>query len=144
MFIGKTEMRVVRFSHIVFFIYISCILNACSPSVKQEQSNNVADTVIQNSNADSVAPGNIPASEMNVTFKVFKNETGETYGFGYDIYMNGKRYVHQPNIPAVSGNKGFSTEADAQKTAELVAYKVRHNMMPPSVTAQELDSIGVK
>ena len=52
--------------------------------------------------------------------------------------------VHQPNIPAVMGNRGFSTEEDAAKTADLVMYKLKNNIMPPSVSVSELDSIGIK
>jgi hypothetical protein len=74
--------------------------------------------------------------------EVFKNDS-ITKGFGYNILMNGKVIVHQPTVPAVRGNSGFSSEEDAGKTAELVLYKIKHNMMPPSVEIRELDSIGV-
>ena len=88
----------------------------------------------------------LPPSESNATFKVYRNDDGNLNGFGYDIYINGsdKPYVHQPNIPAVSGNKGFSTEDDARHTAELMVYKIKHNIMPPSVSVKELDSLGIK
>jgi hypothetical protein len=52
--------------------------------------------------------------------------------------------VHQPNIPAVMGNRGFASADDAAKTANLVAFKLKNNIMPPSVTTTELDSIGIK
>ena len=65
-------------------------------------------------------------------------------GWGYDILMNGKAFVHQPHIPAVAGGKGFSTKEDALKTANFVIKKLEQKIMPPSLTVQELDSLGVK
>lgn len=64
-------------------------------------------------------------------------------GFGYDIYIFDALYVHQPNVPAINGNRGFKTKAQAQKAGEFVAYKIRNNIMPPSVSIKELDSLGV-
>ncbi len=64
-------------------------------------------------------------------------------GYGYDIYIFDALYVHQPNVPAINGNRGFKTKEQAQKTGEMVAYKIKNNIMPPSVSVQELDSLGV-
>ncbi len=83
----------------------------------------------------------IKIKDQNISIKIFKNESPFS-GFGYDILMNGKAYVHQPNIPAVAGNNGFTTEKAARRTAELVANKIRRNIMPPTVDVHELDSIG--
>ena len=128
----------------ILFFYLVMLIS-CNSSTKQEQeSRGILDPVIHEITGE-VAPSasdQLPTTDSSVTFKVFRNETGE--GFGYDIYIDGKRYVHQPNIPAVAGNRGFSTEADAQKTAAFVAYKIIHNIMPPSVSVEELDSIGIK
>ncbi|CAN5626761.1 hypothetical protein BH11BAC1_BH11BAC1_21810 [soil metagenome] len=64
-------------------------------------------------------------------------------GFGYDVYLDHKLYVHQPHVPAVSGSKGFSSAANAKRTGEYIGYKIKHNIMPPSVSPHELDSLGV-
>lgn len=77
--------------------------------------------------------------EQTTEIKTFKMENG----WGYDISRNGKPYIHQPNIPAVSGNFAFETEEDAQTIAKLVAYKITNNIIPPSVTVEELDSLGI-
>ncbi|MEO5946397.1 MAG: DUF4907 domain-containing protein [Chitinophagaceae bacterium] len=83
----------------------------------------------------------------SLRIKVFNNDTAKNdkpiKGFGYDIYSNDALYIHQPSIPAVGGNNGFSTEAKAKKVAGFVVYKIEHNIMPPSVTPGELDSLGV-
>ncbi|MFH0896100.1 MAG: DUF4907 domain-containing protein [Bacteroidota bacterium] len=66
------------------------------------------------------------------------------HGFGYDILMNGKPYIHQPYIPAIQGNKVFSSVEDAQKTAALVNFKIKNNINPPSISIRELDSLKIK
>ena len=64
-------------------------------------------------------------------------------GWGYDIFVDGKKYIHQEQIPSVPGTKGFKSEEKARKAAEFIIYKIRNNIMPPSVTPEELDSLGV-
>lgn len=66
---------------------------------------------------------------------------GETYG--YKILMNGKTLIHQPHIPALPGNEGFKSEEDARTVAEFVIQKMRANVFPPTVSVEELDSLGV-
>jgi len=83
-----------------------------------------------------------PYENASVEIKTFQNDSAYG-GFGYDVYINNTMYVHQPNIPAVPGNKGFVTEEKAKRAGELVSYKIKHNIMPPSVTPKELDSLGV-
>jgi hypothetical protein len=63
--------------------------------------------------------------------------------FGYDIFLQGKPFVHQPNIPALPGNKGFTTKERAQKVAEFVVKKIRKNEMPPTVTSNDLNNMDV-
>lgn len=75
----------------------------------------------------------------SITFKTF----GSDSGWGYDIYINGILYIHQPNIPAVIGNSGFSKEEFAVKTALFVIEKIKKQIIPPSVSKAELDSLNV-
>ena len=63
--------------------------------------------------------------------------------FGYDILINGRPLVHQPSIPALSGNEGFTTKERAQKVAEFVVKKIIKNEMPPTVTSDDLNNMGV-
>lgn len=63
--------------------------------------------------------------------------------WGYDIYMYGKLYVHQPYVPAINENRGFEKEEYAVRTAQLAVDKIRNNVLPLSITVQELDSLGV-
>lgn len=63
--------------------------------------------------------------------------------YGYDIFVDGKLMVHQPTIPAVSGQNGFAKKKDAEKVAELVISKIKAGIMPPTVTKQEMEKLGV-
>jgi hypothetical protein len=63
--------------------------------------------------------------------------------FGYDILLNGKPLVHQPHIPGMPGNEGFTTKKRAQTVAEFVVKKIRNNEMPPMVTIDDLNEMGV-
>ena len=63
--------------------------------------------------------------------------------FGYDILLNGKPLVHQPSIPAMPGNDGFTSKEKAQKVANFVVKKIRNNEMPPTVTIEDLNRMGV-
>src|SRR5687767_6963704 len=49
------------------------------------------------------------------TFEVNDTLNRKLQGWGYDIYINGKRAIHQPIIPAIPGNNSFSSEEKARK-----------------------------
>ena len=51
--------------------------------------------------------------------------------------------MHQPNIPGLPGNEGFTTSERAQKVAEFVVEKIRNNGMTPSVSIEDLNKRGV-
>ena len=63
--------------------------------------------------------------------------------YGYDVFVDGKLLIHQTSIPAVQGNNGFETKADAEKVAQLVISKIRKGEMPPTVTIDELKKLKV-
>ncbi len=63
--------------------------------------------------------------------------------FGYDILLYGRPLVHQPTIPGLPGNEGFTTKERAQTVAEFVVKKIRNNEMPPTVTIEDLNTMGV-
>lgn len=88
------------------------------------------------------APKESPYKNAKIDIKVFENKEANLKGFGYDIYIYDALYVHQPHIPAINGNRGFHTQEQASKAAEFVIYKIRNNIMPPSLSVEELDSLG--
>ena len=76
----------------------------------------------------------------NIQVKTYKAESG----WGYDIYENNKLLIHQSSIPALPGNNGFTTQADAQKVAKLIVDKIKGNIMPPTLTLEDLKTIGIE
>ena len=86
-----------------------------------------------------------PYLNSKIESKTFENkEIGQKGTWGYDVSIDGNVYVHQPTIPAIGGNKGFKTQQDAEKTAELVVNKIKNNVLPPSVNPTELKGLGIE
>ncbi len=65
-------------------------------------------------------------------------------GFGYDILEGNRIIIHQPSVPGLQGNKGFSTKEDAAKVARLVIKKINKNIMPPTITQHDFKSLKIK
>ena len=81
-----------------------------------------------------------PYANAEITIKTILS-VNNTYG--YDILLYGRSLVHQPNIPGLPGNEGFTTKERAQTVAEFVVKKIRNNEMPPTVTIEDLNTMGV-
>jgi hypothetical protein len=96
---------------------------------------------------DTTRPKSNPYKDAKLEVRVFNNDSikqeNNPHGYGYDIYLFDTRYIHQPNIPAINGNRGFHTREQAYKAAALVMHKIRNNIMPPALSIVELDSLGV-
>jgi len=73
------------------------------------------------------------------TVSLFEPQTG----WGYDIFDGDKLLIHQPNIPVVQGLRGFRTEEDALKVADAVVVKLEQGMMPPTLSLEEMQDLGV-
>lgn len=88
-----------------------------------------------------------PYKDASIKVQIFKNDTvkpsSEYKGYGYNILINEALTVHQPHKPGVPGVMGFKSENDAKRAGDFIAYKIRNNIMPPTVSMQELDSLGV-
>ncbi|MFH1628999.1 MAG: DUF4907 domain-containing protein [Pseudomonadota bacterium] len=81
-----------------------------------------------------------PYANAEITIKIIPSAKKT---FGYDILLYGRPLVHQPNIPGLPGNEGFSTKERAQKVAEFMVKKIRNNEMPPTVTIEDLNNLDV-
>ena len=81
-----------------------------------------------------------PYANADLTIRIIPSVNGT---FGYDILLQEKPFVHQPSIPALPGNEGFKTRERAQRVAELVVKKIRSGEIPPTVSVEELNSMGV-
>ena len=104
--------------------------------------------------ACSTGSRNTTGSNTVVPGKIKPNQQVETYTFqiipaaentyGYEITEHGKIIVQQKTIPSLPGNKGFRTQDYAEKCALFVISKLNRNIIPPTVTPEEIDSIGIK
>ncbi len=103
---------------------------------------NNGDEATPDSNQIIKQDSNYAAPAVKQELKVVTNYV-DSIGWGYDVYVDGAMYIHQPHMPAVPGNKGFKTEEDARIAAGLVIYKLSMGISPPSITPDELDSLGV-
>lgn len=61
-------------------------------------------------------------------------------GYGYDILINNKPYIHQPYMPAVEGMIPFSSRHAARTVGYLVVKKLK-NHESPTITKKELELI---
>ena len=124
--INFMNLKQTDYKTFIFVFFISIIVFNCNSNTDNNQ-NNKNDTKHAVNN------------QVNIETKVIQVENG----YGYEIYIDGKKYIHQDIIPAIQGNKAFSTPENAQKTADFVASKIINNIIPPSVTVKELDSLNV-
>ncbi|MBK8847385.1 MAG: DUF4907 domain-containing protein [Bacteroidetes bacterium] len=122
-----------------FFVFV-----ACTGTVTTENSRN---ELFENHEKRDTSQMPKPPPLTNVSFKIFSNtdypKSGVSEGYGYAVYVGESMRIFQPNIPVVSGNSGFRSQADAEAVAKIVKYKVENHQMPPSITLNELDSIGI-
>lgn len=61
-------------------------------------------------------------------------------GWGYDILVNNELFIHQELIPAIQGQTGFQTKAQAERAARLIINKMERGQLP-TVTTFELEPI---
>lgn len=121
------------FSFIFFVFLFSC-------SNKTEEVSNI-NTV--SSSTPNTTETNI-SEESNYSIQLFLIDSlNPKLGYGYNILANGVVFIHQVTIPSVAGNKSFETIEKAELVANLVLEKLKNNIMPPSVSSNELDSLQV-
>ena len=63
--------------------------------------------------------------------------------WGYQLLKDGKLMIDQKNIPAIQGNRGFSTKEKAEVMGSFILQKVKNGGFPPTVSIEEMDSLGV-
>lgn len=66
----------------------------------------------------------------------------EDKGWGYQLFRGSHLEINQKNVPAVNGLFYFETEAQALFAAEYAISKIEQGLFPPTVSPEELDSIG--
>ncbi len=130
---------------LLYFSFTSAIFCvSCSSSHSSETTTKLTGDSIQNTEPALTEAPPIAAKNIEYTTFIFLSDSiSKTPSYGYDILMDGAKFIHQPYIPSISGNKGFTSKTKAEATAQLVIYKLKNNIMPPSLSPKELDSLGV-
>jgi hypothetical protein len=78
-------------------------------------------------------------SKLPVRISSFHTVTG----WGYEIIVDGKTFIHQQYIPAVEGYKSFETSEDALKVGNYLVEKMK-NKKHPIITVEELKQLNIK
>lgn len=142
-------------SHIAPSIFFALLFAACgsagTPPIEQVQvdpsdisMDDAAATQAAPSDTSANAAASFPAADQYagsaLSYTIIDAPNGT---FGYDILSNGKLFIHQTNLPGQPGNEGCKTKADAVKLAEFVMKKVQGGEMPPSITGDDLKTLGI-
>ncbi|MES2591772.1 MAG: DUF4907 domain-containing protein [Bacteroidota bacterium] len=129
--------HIIYFNNLILCLLASFLLFACESS-NSSSSKSSESTLYATPSVDSISSGEIKV----ITFEV-KDSTGNSKGWGYDIFVGDKKMIHQPIIPAVPGNNAFKTESDARKTGALAVQKMERTGTLPTLLVEELDSLGI-
>ncbi|MBD3635914.1 MAG: DUF4907 domain-containing protein [Crocinitomicaceae bacterium] len=116
-------------------------------SCENDEQNNQTDSVISKENTVvNEIDSNHLSTENNTENSDHYTVTAiytDSIGWGYQILNNEQPFINQPHIPAISGVKGFASEDDAIKTGNFAIYKIENGVFPPTISEEELDSLGV-
>jgi hypothetical protein len=111
-------------------LFICLVFIAISCSTDQEK---------QTDKNSSWTEKKITSEQPKFSFKTIEQENG----WGYEIYQDGKLFILQPHIPAVDGLRYFAEIQYAEKTAKFIIHKLEKGIIPPTISRNELDSLGV-
>jgi hypothetical protein len=67
-----------------------------------------------------------PAPKQGLHYNVFKAENG----WGYDVLVNERIFIHQPFIPGKPGNSGYRTKEEAAAGAKTVIESLKSGENP--------------
>jgi hypothetical protein len=63
-------------------------------------------------------------------------------GWGYNVLVDHKVFIHQQFMPAVQGYKVFRSKEDAEKIANFQIHKLM-NKKVPAISVKDLDSLHI-
>jgi hypothetical protein len=134
----------VRNGFIALLFLCSCQHNNSNATAVKSQNTTPVITSDQKTVPDPLVDKTLAVVEPTTSkysFKILEFSEGK---FGYDIYLDDAKFIHQETIPAAQGETNFSFRKDAEKLAQLVIHKLTIGIMPPGVTLNELDSLKIK
>ena len=74
--------------------------------------------------------------KSGIDYKTFHT----TLGWGYDILVDKRLFIHQECIPVLAQKRGFATEESARAVAQIVVHKLKNNDLP-TLSSSELSQI---
>ncbi len=127
---------------LLIFSFLAVILFSCGSNTKGTETT-VNDPINSHEeNSEVSSPNEDQSLSAAPTYAVEPFEKGEN-DWGYRI-MNGEAlFINQPHIPAAQGNSGFSSREKAITAGNFMIYKLNAGIVPPTVSIEELDSLGV-
>lgn len=126
---------------ISFAILIGIAFASCTNPLSENGHASCADSIVESKIPD--ASPNTDSGSSHFSMHTFKNADG-LEGYGFDVYQEGKMMIHQNSIPAIQGNKGFNNAEETKAVGALMLYRISNGIMPPSISIEDLDSLGVK
>ncbi len=63
-------------------------------------------------------------------------------GWGYNILVDNKVFIHQEYIPAIMGKKKFASKGDAMRTAAIAIKKLKQGKQP-AITQSDLAALKI-
>lgn len=137
------KYRISTYSTLGLFVFVFYF--SCSNSTENENQKNAAIPNYQTTETSSIpqTPTFSSQSFELKTFEIKDTLSNRSLGWGYDIYVDGKRNIHQPILPGVPGNQHFSSEEDATITGTFAVNKMKQTGGLPTITIKELESLGV-
>lgn len=116
---------------LIFIICLIEILNTCQTQESKQGEPSTSPVLNKKVN---------PYANMRISYQLIPSESNT---WGYDIFVDGSKIIHQPSRPALPGNSGFDTKEKAQKIANLVIEKIKKGEMPPTISTEEMQKAGV-
>lgn len=122
-------------------LFLVPFLNSCGNG-KEDVS---LDSVLNDTATKQVEVPALPQSQ-NIEAKTYevKDASGKSSGWGYDLYVEGKRTIHQEIFPGLPGNNSFQSEEDARRMGQLAADRMKLTGTFPTIVPNDFDSLGTK
>jgi hypothetical protein len=117
----KTNSGFIQVISLLFILTYSC--QACSDPAKKDRSR------LDGKN------------KVVLSVRTFKMDSTKTWG--YEIFIDDKKYIHQEFIPALDNNRPFTTKKEALKVGRAVMQKIKNNKTPSLTKEEVIDILGI-
>ncbi len=75
-----------------------------------------------------------------ITYKIID---APNHTYGYDLYSNGVKTIHQTTIPGMQGIEGFKTKQQAESVANLIIERTKKGSSLPYVSEADLKQLHI-